>query len=220
MGFATDKAGNSASTTVSGIQIDRTAPVVTVTDVSDGATYSLGSVPVASCASSDSLSGVAQEAVLTLTGGNPDGTGTFTATCSGASDNADNSAGPVSATYTVTQSFTFTGFFQPVDNLPTLNLVTAGRGVPLKFSLNGDQGLDILAAGYPASQGVTCSSSAPVDVVEQTTTSGASGLTYDAATDTYTYVWKTNKSWAGTCRQLILRLSDGTEHLALFKFSR
>jgi hypothetical protein len=80
--------------------------------------------------------------------------------------------------------------------------------------------LNIFAAGYPASQTVACSSSAPLDAVEQTVTAGASGLTYDAATDTYTYVWKTDKSWAGTCRQLTVRLSDGTDHIAQFKFTK
>ena len=219
-GAATDKAGNSAEATVEGIQIDRTAPVVTVTGVSDGANYAQGSVPDAGCATTDALSGVATAATLTVTGGNPDGTGTFTATCAGAMDNAGNAAGPVSATYTVTQTFNFTGFFQPVDNLPTLNVVMAGRGIPVKFSLNGDQGLNILASGYPVSQPITCSTTAPTDVVEQTVSNNTSGLTYDAATDTYTYTWKTNRNWAGTCRQLIVRLSDGTDHIALFKFNR
>ena len=51
-----------------------------------------------------------------------------------------------------------------------------------------------------------------------TATAGNSGLTYDSATQTYTYVWKTEKSWAGTCRQLIVRLIDGTEHTAGFMF--
>jgi hypothetical protein len=31
-------------------------------------------------------------------------------------------------------------------------------------------------------------------------TAGNSGVQYDAASDTYTYVWKTDKGWAGTCR--------------------
>jgi extracellular elastinolytic metalloproteinase len=31
-------------------------------------------------------------------------------------------------------------------------------------------------------------------------------------------VWKTNKAWAGTCRQLIVTLVDGTSHRADFKF--
>jgi hypothetical protein len=54
-------------------------------------------------------------------------------------------------------------------------------------------------------------------VIEQTTTA-SSGLTYDAATNTYNYVWKTNSAWSGTCRVLILRLADGTEQRANFKF--
>jgi hypothetical protein len=163
---------------------------------------------------------VGTAASLTITGGNPNGTGTFTAACAGASDNAGNTAAPVSATYTVTQIFTFTGFFQPVDNPPTLNTMSAGRGIPVKFSLNGDQGLNIFAPGYPASQPITCSTSATIDTVEQTVAVSTSGLIYDPATDTYTYTWKTEKSWANTCRRLIVRLSDGTDHIALFKFTR
>ena len=59
---------------------------------------------------------------------------------------------------------------------------------------------------------------APLDAIEQTVSSGSSGLQYDPASGQYTYVWKTKKFWAGTCRQLILLLSDGTDHTALFKF--
>jgi hypothetical protein len=44
----------------------------------------------------------------------------------------------------------------------------------------------------------------------------SSGLTYDAYTDSYTYVWKTNKDWMG-CRQLVLKLNDGKEYRANFK---
>jgi len=57
-----------------------------------------------------------------------------------------------------------------------------------------------------------------LDAIEQTVTVGGSRLSYDPATDTYIYKWKTNKAWAGTCRQLIVKLSDGTEHMANFKF--
>jgi len=114
--------------------------------------------------------------------------------------------------------FNFNGFFQPVDNLPTLNLVRAGQGIPVKFSLNGDQGLDIFATGYPKSQYIACDSTAAVDGVEVTLTAGSSSLSYDPATDTYTYVWKTDKAWANTCRQLVVKLNDGTYHQANFKF--
>jgi hypothetical protein len=219
-GSVTDKAGNTASTTVTGINIDRTAPVVTVTGVSDGASYPQSSVPEAGCSTTDALSGVAVEATLSITGGSPDGTGTFTATCAGALDHAGNTSAPVGATYTVTLTYDFSGFFQPVDNPPTLNVVSAGRAVPIKFSLNGDQGLTIFAAGYPISQRIECETSAPTDTIEQTVSAGTSGLAYDPVTDTYTYTWKTNRSWANTCRQLTIRLSDGTDHTALFMFTR
>jgi hypothetical protein len=113
--------------------------------------------------------------------------------------------------------FNFSGFFQPVDNLPTLNSVKAGSAVPVKFSLGGNQGLNIFAAGYPASRTVACDTSAPSDAIEQTVNPGGSTLAYDAVSDQYNYVWKTDKSWANTCRQLVVRLSDGTDHMAVFK---
>lgn len=116
------------------------------------------------------------------------------------------------------EPYDFTGFFQPVDNLPTLNAVNAGRAIPVKFSLNGDQGLDIFASGYPKSQKIACDSSATVDGIEETVTAGSSSLSYDLSTDTYIYVWKTERTWAGTCRQLILKLDDGTFHRANFRF--
>ena len=98
----TDQAGNSsAASNVVTVQIDKTAPVVTVSGVSDGASYTLGSVPTAACSTSDARSGVATQAPVAVTGGNADGTGSFTATCSGATDNAGNSRS-VAVGYTVT----------------------------------------------------------------------------------------------------------------------
>src|SRR6266545_1132510 len=48
--------------------------------------------------------------------------------------------------------FDFSGFFPPVDNPPAVNVVNAGRAIPVKFSLSGDKGLNIFAAGFPVSQ--------------------------------------------------------------------
>jgi hypothetical protein len=120
--------------------------------------------------------------------------------------------------FTVTVRYNFSGFFQPVDNPPTVNVVNAGRAIPVKFSLSGDKGLNIFAAGYPASQQIACSDGAPASEIEQMVTAVGSSLSYDAESDTYTYVWKTEESWAGTCRQLIVRLNDGSERVAFFKF--
>ena len=40
-----------------------------------------------------------------------------------------------------------------------------------------------------------------------------------ADAESHTYVWKTDKSWAGTCRQFTLTLADGNAKVANFKFS-
>ena len=78
--------------------------------------------------------------------------------------------------------------------------------MPVKFDLGGDRGLLVVAAGYPKSFEVACPNGAdPVNVIPETAiTAGTSGLTYDAATGLYTYVWKTDRGWSGTCRQLVL----------------
>jgi hypothetical protein len=116
-------------------------------------------------------------------------------------------------------SFAWSGFFQPVENLPAINAVKAGRAIPVKFSLGGDMGLDIFAAGSPSSYPVTCVTGPALDPVEETVTAGGSSLSYDPVADQYIYVWKTKKVWAGTCRELEVKLVDGTSHYARFQFN-
>jgi hypothetical protein len=118
----------------------------------------------------------------------------------------------------VTVLYNFTGFFSPVDNLPTLNTVNAGRAIPVKFSLSGNKGLNIFAADSPYTIAINCDGSAVQSEIEETLTAGGSSLNYDAGSDKYNYVWKTENSWAGTCRQLVVTLNDGSEHRANFKF--
>ena len=116
--------------------------------------------------------------------------------------------------------YDWAGFFRPVDNPgdsnDVVNVAKAGSAIPVKFSLNGDQGLDIFEEGYPKSILFQCDETDPVVEIDETVTAGGSSLSYDA--DQYTYVWKTDKSWAGTCCQLVVRLNDGTSHEANFKF--
>jgi hypothetical protein len=181
-----------------------------VTNVTEGATYALGSVPQAGCSSIDNLSGVAAEAILLLTGGDAQGLGYFTAICSGAQDAAGNVAIHAVVHYTVnnpSNAYNFTGFFQPVDNWPTENTMKAGGSVPIRFSLGGDMGLVILASGSPTSQQVACPSSSAL-------------ITYDASSDQYVYVWKTNKTWSNTCRVFTILFADGSSQQALFKFRK
>lgn len=197
------------------IRRDVTPPVVAVTGVQAGATYTLGQVPAAGCTTTDATSGVAGAATLALGGGTVPGVGLFTATCGGAADRAGNT-GAASVSYTV--AFPFAGFFPPIDNPPTWNGMNAGRAVPVKFSLGGDHGLDVFAADHPRVVTLACETGAPSSEIEETVTAGGSSLSYDAATGRYSYVWKTSDAWAGSCRQLVVKLTDGTEHRASFRF--
>ena len=131
-----------------------------------------------------------------------------------ATDDLDNTA---TATFRVNVLFNFSGFMRPIDPFPMLNIATAGSSVPVKFSLSGNKGLDILASGYPASSPVACNDNEPGSTVEETT-AGGGGLAYDADSDQYIYVWKTTKTWKSTCRIFILKLSDGSEYYARFSF--
>ncbi len=114
--------------------------------------------------------------------------------------------------------YNFTGFFAPIDNQPAFNEMKAGQAAPVKFSLGGNQGLNIFAAGSPSSVQISCNTSDPVATVEETETAGSSSLSYDSTTDRYKYTWKTESSWKNTCRLLTVTLRDGSVHTAKFKF--
>ncbi|HVF67639.1 MAG TPA: PxKF domain-containing protein, partial [Pyrinomonadaceae bacterium] len=142
----------------------------------------------------------------------PVGTTTVNATAN------DGNGHTASCSFNVTVLYNFNGFFQPIANLPVFNVVNAGRAIPVKFSLGGNKGLNIFAPGSPSSGPVACNSSDEANVLVGTVTAGGSSLSYDASSDQYVYVWKTDPSWAGTCRQLVVTLNDGSVHRANFRF--
>ena len=126
---------------------------------------------------------------------------------------------PATATAIIQVRWPFTGFFQPVDNPGStgiLNTVTAGSAVPIKFSLGGNRGLNILATNSPIVTTLACPN-ATVDDIETTVAATTTTLQYDATSNQYTYVWKTVKGQTG-CRQVNVKLADGSDHIALFKF--
>jgi hypothetical protein len=223
---AEDAGGNVAYTTDKGhlfqsLTGDHTGPEVTVAAPIDNGALALNQALPASFACSDDggvASCTATNDGTAITNGqnvkaSPYGPHALVVTATDLSGNTTT----VTANYTV--GFRFGGFFQPVDNPPILNLVKAGSSVPLNFSLGGNQGLGILASGSPSSTQIGCDNAASTDAIEDTTgTAGQSGLTYDSKSGQYSYVWKTVKAWASTCRRLSLTLTDGTVHIANFKF--
>jgi hypothetical protein len=149
-----------------------------------------------------------------LSGGAAVGT---TVTCS-ATDAAGNTANgnfKVSVFYDFGQGSGGT-FAEPVREWDP-NQLKAGQAVPVKFGLGADLSLDIFTSGYPTAKRIDSDTGLPTDPVEETVTASTSGLQYDAASGLYTYVWKTQKNWSGTCREPNLKLGDGTDHPVYFQ---
>jgi hypothetical protein len=214
---ATDNAGNiAASTTFKVIVRDTTPPAIaTHGDVIATATANSQAVVSYTAPSANDLVDGTLETTCVPASGSTFNVGTTAVTCS-VTDAAGNTA---TSTFNVIVNYAFDGFFRPVDRLPTVNVVKAGQAIPVKFSLGGNQGLAIFAAGYPKVVAMACSG-AVQDAVEETVTAGGSSLQYDATTGQYIYVWKSDKSWAGSCRQLQVKFADGTTQVANFSFTR
>jgi Domain of unknown function (DUF5011)/HYR domain/Domain of unknown function DUF11 len=215
---AHDASGNAAAAVSRSVTVrDTTPPTIScpanvVVHLPLNSTATSMAVTYAAVTGSDSCSSAT--VVSTPASGSvfPVGTTTVNAT---ATDSAGNSS---TCSFTVTVLFDFTGFFAPVNNPPTLNNVNAGRAIPVKFSLSGNKGLDIFPVGSPQSGVIPCDASLLVTDLTDTVTAGNSSLSYDAGSGQYIYVWKTESSWAGTCRQLVVTLNDGSVHIANFKF--
>ena len=126
---------------------------------------------------------------------------------------------PVIGGPTASESFDFEGFYPPVEPDPALNVVKAGSSVPLKFSLGGDQGLDVLAAGSPASAPLDCATLEPGGDLVPAKSAGGSALGYDprlpVSTPTSGRRRKRGRARAACCPS---GWPDDTEHRVAFRF--
>jgi hypothetical protein len=126
-----------------------------------------------------------------------------------ATDRAGNS---LSKTVTYSVGYSFKGFLWPVKNAPKTNRWKAGVPVPIRFSLNGFRGSRPEASGYPRS--MRCGGGD----VDQIGSKWRPVFDYSRRLDNYVMLWKTERRWAGTCREFVLKLDDGTVHTARFEF--
>ena len=217
---ATDNAGNPASKSVSYSVADGTAPTITFTNPTDGAVYELGQKVVAgySCGDEPNGSGVATCEGTLPVGARLDtsrtGAKTFTVRTS---DKAGNAA---SRTVSYSVGYDFDGFLWPLANQPRTTRWKAGLLVPVRFSLGSYRGSVPVAPGYPKVAPVTCGAGAQAAGTEK-----ARGIWIKRALRwskrggwTYMFLWKTEKNWAGGCRQFVLKLDDGTVHRADVQF--
>lgn len=118
--------------------------------------------------------------------------------------------------------YNFLGFNKPVDNLPIVNKAKAGQAIPIKWALKDAAGnylSDVNTAtayGYgdlPSCAGTTSS-------IDEYVNAGSTSLRYDSSANQFILNSKSDSSWAGTCKMFVLKLLDGTTHLATFQFTK
>jgi hypothetical protein len=211
-GTVTDKAGNMATATVDGINIDQEKPTLTTADVNvQGGTYTLGSVPAATCTAKDTVSGLDSCKVL-VTGGNANGVGTFTYTAT-ATDKAGNTS-TITGTYKVV--YRWDGFLQPINDTAhqvgtSTSIFKAGSTVPVKFQLKNSVGAVVQSMGTPAwlTPVKGTATSAPVDEsIYTASTDSGSDYRYDATAQQYIYNWKA-PSTSGNYYRIGVTFDDG-----------
>jgi Glucodextranase, domain B len=215
-GTGVDNAGNSASTTVSNINIDKTNPSVSlVGGPAQGGSYYFGSVPAApTCTASDALSGVDGSCSVS---GYSTALGSHTVSAS-ANDKAGNSNSD-SHTYNV-NPWTLRGFYAPVDmGSSVVNTVKGGSTVPLKFEIfaGSNELTDTADVTSLAAKLVPCTNFGgdALDEIEVLATGGTS-LRYDTTAGQFIYNWKT-PTGAGKCYVVTMTTDDGSSLSAQFK---
>lgn len=215
--YAVDNAGNfrkaTATYTVIGPPQIQLPPQIKITSPADAATYTLGSVALASY-SCWSASGIH---VLTCAGTAANGSafdtgsvGTKTFTVSASDESGRNAA----LTHTYNVVYSFSGFDSPVSATGSVDNAKAGDALPLKFSLQGDKGFSIVTrtSWQPAS----CA-----DWSSLGTASTSQGrLSYNPSIDRYLDLVATDPSWKGSCRTVDLQWADGSHHSVRVRFTR
>ena len=203
-----DNAGNTSDATVSGIRIDSSAPTITNVNVAGGF-YELGAAPAAQCTATDEVSGLVGTCTVTVTGGRPNGVGTFlwTATATDAAGNIATTSGSYKVIYR------FDGFLQPINDTAhqvgvSTSVFKGGSTIPVKFQLKKADGTPVLSTTAPVwltpVKGAVMSM--PIDETVYAITADT-GLAFRADGSQYIYNWKTPAG--GNYYGIGVRLDDG-----------
>lgn len=204
-----DLAGNPGTSNVVTVNIDHTAPTLAPT-VSPSLLLLNGSATVASNGS-DVLSGIATQVCDPLS---TDAVGARQVGCT-VIDRAGNSA-TAEASYRVI--YGFSGFGAPVQNPEVLNVVKAGRSIPLRWRVIDASGAPVanLTSAVVSATAIGCPAATENRVG---TYGGSNGQLQNLGNGYYELDWMAASSLRGSCRRLDVDLGDGQNHPALFKFN-
>jgi hypothetical protein len=208
-----DKAGNSATAGPYSFMVDKKAPAVACNLPAPA--FLLNQSPAfVTATATDGGSGPATQQASA--GADTSSIGSKSVQVS-ASDNVGNS-GSAFCSYSVT--YNFSGFFQPVDNLPAMNSAKAGQAIPLKWRLtdaNGAPVLNLTSVNVSVAS-LSCSLGTTIDQLEEYA-AGSSGL-QNLGDGYYQFNWKMPTSYANSCKTMNLNLGDGVPHTAQFQFKK
>lgn len=131
----------------------------------------------------------------------------------------DGASGSISPGETAT-TWDFQGFLQPVDNMPTKNVVKAGAAVPLKWRLLNalEEPVTDLSTASISVSNLECESALGSVPLEQAASVGSE--LQNLGDGYYQLNWKTAKSYAGTCRTVHLDIGHGVTHDSRFDFRK
>ena len=217
---ATDNAGNSKEVKVGGINIDSSAPTVTVTGVEPGAVYTLGSVSTGACTATDvGPSGLDGACQFTVTGGLVNGVGTYnyTTTAKDVAGNVTTVTGSYTVRYPVVV-YSTSFWLQPINDTAhttgsTTSVFKAGSTVPVKFRLVGADGKAIQTNTLPQwitpAKGSATTTTVNEDLYGEVATSGST-FTWNAAEQLYQFNWASPKNGNNYFWRIGVKLDDGT----------
>jgi hypothetical protein len=202
-----DSAGNAETPVSQSFKLDRTAPAASCAAAPSFLLNEAGGSVSATV--TDATSGAAQSPISA--DADTASVGAKNADLTGA-DVAGNHAS-IGCAYAVT--YGFEGFLAPVADLdangdPVLNVVMAGRAIPLKWRLTDATGAPVttLTDAQITVVGIPCGLDTTLDQLEETT-AGASGLQH-LGDGNYQLNWKSPTGYANSCKRLRLDLSEGS----------
>lgn len=184
--------------------VDLHDPMVDVEEPAEGAAYVLGSRVAPSYACADTPDG---SGVRTCSAGEMDTSSVGRKTVTVTSLDAAGRRTVVTRTYDVVYDVT------PMDPSGPERAREPGSALSVRWKIEGQSSRSIVRSLSSAE--AACDA---VEPVAGATPVDGTPVRYEPGTRTFAFTWRTDRSWAGTCRQLQMELDDGTVRTMIVSF--
>ncbi|HET6781121.1 MAG TPA: PxKF domain-containing protein [bacterium] len=126
--------------------------------------------------------------------------------------------GAANASASLRVQYHWLGWMPPVVGEGALNQAKAGSNVPVKWQIKDASGnlINALSAVVGIQTALIPCAGDGASEFMAASSPGNAGLRYDGRQ--FHFNWKTEQSWMGQCRAIMVELADGTTHMAKFQF--